>query len=63
MLYATAGSSSVYASGPLDRCLRDARTAVQHIVLQEATFEHFGRDLLAPGDMPGPWIMDYRGAT
>jgi alkylation response protein AidB-like acyl-CoA dehydrogenase len=63
MLYATAGSSSVYASCPLDRCLRDVRTAVQHVVLQEANFEHFGRELLAPQDVPGPWIMDYRGAS
>jgi alkylation response protein AidB-like acyl-CoA dehydrogenase len=61
MLYATAGSSSVYASCPLDRCLRDVRTAVQHVVLQEANFEHFGRELLAPEDVPGPWVMDYRG--
>jgi alkylation response protein AidB-like acyl-CoA dehydrogenase len=60
MAYATAGSSSVYASCPLDRCLRDARTAVQHVVLQEANFEHLGRELLAPEDGPGPWIMDYR---
>jgi alkylation response protein AidB-like acyl-CoA dehydrogenase len=63
MLYATAGSSSVYASCPLDRCLRDVRTGVQHVVLQEANFEHFGRELLAPDDGPGPWIMDYRGAS
>jgi alkylation response protein AidB-like acyl-CoA dehydrogenase len=60
MLYATAGSSSVYALCPLDRCLRDARTAVQHVVLQETNFEHFGRELLAPHHEPGPWIMDYR---
>jgi alkylation response protein AidB-like acyl-CoA dehydrogenase len=60
MLYASAGSSSVYASCPLDRCLRDARTAVQHVVLQEANFEHFGRELLVPHEEPGPWIMDYR---
>jgi alkylation response protein AidB-like acyl-CoA dehydrogenase len=62
-LYATAGSSSVYASCPLDRCLRDVRTAVQHVVLQNANFEHSGRELLAPDDGPGPWIMDYRGAN
>jgi alkylation response protein AidB-like acyl-CoA dehydrogenase len=62
MLYATAGSTSVYASCPLDRCLRDVRTAVQHVVLQETNFEHFGRGLLAPEGEPGPWIMDYRGA-
>jgi alkylation response protein AidB-like acyl-CoA dehydrogenase len=63
MVYATAGSSSVYASCPLDRCLRDVRTAVQHVVLQEANFEHLGRELMAPADVPGPWIMDYRRAS
>ena len=63
MLYATAGSSSVYASCPLDRCLRDVRTAVQHVVLQEANFEHLGRELLERADVPGPWIMDYRSAS
>ena len=61
MLYAAAGASSVYATCPLDRCLRDARTAIQHIVLQEANFEHHGRELLARGGPPGPWIIDYRG--
>jgi alkylation response protein AidB-like acyl-CoA dehydrogenase len=60
-LYAAGGASSVYATCPLDRCLRDARTAVQHIVLQEANFEHYGRELLAREGPPGPWIMDYRG--
>ena len=62
-LYATAGSSSVYASCPLDRCLRDVRTAVQHVVLQEANYDHLGRELLTPADVPGPWIMDYRTAS
>jgi alkylation response protein AidB-like acyl-CoA dehydrogenase len=61
MLYGAAGATSVYAACPLDRCLRDARTAVQHIVLQNVNLEYFGRDLLTPGGVPGPWILDYRG--
>jgi hypothetical protein len=61
LLYAEAGASSVYASCALDRCLRDARTAVQHVTVQEGNSEHHGRELLMPSGTPGPWIMDYRG--
>ncbi len=61
MLYATAGATGIYASSALDRCLRDGRTAVQHIVLQEANYEHYGRQLLLVDDtIPGPWMLDYR---
>ena len=31
LIYGAAGADAVYATSPLDRCLRDARTAVQHI--------------------------------
>jgi indole-3-acetate monooxygenase len=61
LLYTSAGASSVYASCPLDRCLRDARTAVQHICMQEANFELAGRHLLGRGIVPSVWAMDYRG--
>ena len=37
LLYTAAGASSIYTSSPLDRCLRDARTAVQHICTQTVT--------------------------
>jgi hypothetical protein len=51
----------VYATCPLDRCLRDARTALAHISVQEANFEHHGRELLGRQGAPGPWVIDFRG--
>jgi alkylation response protein AidB-like acyl-CoA dehydrogenase len=60
LLYTGAGASSVYASCPLDRCLRDARTAVQHICTQEVNFELAGRGLLGREISPSVWAMDYR---
>lgn len=61
LLYSAAGASAVYADCALDRCLRDARTAVQHVVLQQNNYEHAGRLLLAETDPPRVWLMDYRG--
>ena len=61
ILYTTAGASSVYARSPLDRCLRDARTAVQHVCTQEVNFELAGRHLLGREVIPSIWAMDYRG--
>lgn len=61
LLYTAAGASSVYASSPLDRCLRDARTAVQHIGTQELHYELAGRQLLGREIVPSPWALDYRG--
>jgi alkylation response protein AidB-like acyl-CoA dehydrogenase len=62
LLYTAAGASSVYASSPLDRCLRDARTAVQHICTQELHFELAGRQLLGRDVFSTPWIIDEREA-
>jgi alkylation response protein AidB-like acyl-CoA dehydrogenase len=61
MLYTTAGASAVYSSSPLDRCLRDARTAVQHICTQETNYELAGRHLLGRDAVPSIWGIDYRG--
>ena len=52
LLYTAAGASAVYAGCALDRCLRDARTAAQHICTQEANFELAGRQLLDRIEMP-----------
>jgi alkylation response protein AidB-like acyl-CoA dehydrogenase len=60
MLYTTAGASAVYATCPLDRCLRDARTAVQHVCSQESNFELAGRQLLGRLDGPTLWALDLR---
>ncbi len=61
LLYTAAGASSVYSRCALDRCLRDARTAVQHIGTQEVNFELAGRHLLGRDVVPSPWVIDYRG--
>jgi alkylation response protein AidB-like acyl-CoA dehydrogenase len=61
LLYTAAGASSVYTISPLDRCLRDARTAVQHICTQEQHFELAGRHLLGRDIGSSPWAVDYRG--
>jgi indole-3-acetate monooxygenase len=60
LLYTAAGASSVYARSPLDRCLRDARTAVQHICTQETHYELAGRQLLGRDIVPSAWAIDYR---
>ncbi len=61
LLYTAAGASSIYAACPLDRCLRDARTAVQHICTQEQNYELAGRQILDREIVPNPWMVDYRG--
>jgi len=63
LVFTAAGASSVYASSPLDRCLRDARTAVQHICTQELHFELAGRHLLGRDVVSSAWAIDYRGET
>jgi alkylation response protein AidB-like acyl-CoA dehydrogenase len=61
ILYSTAGASAVYATSALDRCLRDARTAVQHVCVQESNYELAGRQLLGGSELPRVWAIDYRG--
>ena len=61
LLYTAAGATSVYAASPLDRCLRDARTAVQHVCTQELHYELTGRWLLGREIIPSIWMLDYRG--
>jgi alkylation response protein AidB-like acyl-CoA dehydrogenase len=63
LLYGAAGADAVYATSALDRCLRDARTAVQHICTQEVNYEVAGRltSGRVEGTMSSHWIMDYRG--
>ena len=61
LLYTNSGASAVYRQCALDRCVRDARTAVQHICLQEQSFELLGRVLSGRDALASPWGMDYRG--
>jgi hypothetical protein len=60
-LYTAAGATSVYRTSALDRALRDARTAVQHITTQEVNFEMAGRLRLVREPAPVAWLLDYRG--
>jgi indole-3-acetate monooxygenase len=63
LLYSAAGADAVYATNAFDRCLRDARTAVQHICTQEVNYEVAGRMTSGriEATMGSHWIMDYRG--
>jgi alkylation response protein AidB-like acyl-CoA dehydrogenase len=60
-LYTAAGATAVYATSPLDRCLRDARTALQHVCTQEVHFELAGRLALQRDALASVWGLDYRG--
>ena len=63
MLYTAAGATAVYATSPFDRCLRDARTALQHVCTQEVHFELAGRLALERDALASVWGLDYRGET
>jgi indole-3-acetate monooxygenase len=61
MLYTAAGATAVYATSAFDRCLRDARTALQHVCTQEVHFELSGRLALERDALASVWGLDYRG--
>ena len=61
MLYTAAGATAVYTASPFDRCLRDARTALQHVCTQEIHFELAGRLALQRDALASVWGLDYRG--
>jgi indole-3-acetate monooxygenase len=61
MLYTAAGATAVYATSPFDRCLRDARTALQHVCTQDVHFELAGRLALERDALGSVWGLDYRG--
>ncbi len=46
LVYNAGGGSSIHASGPFDRLLRDVHTAAQHVVGSPRTYESAGRLLL-----------------
>ncbi|MFN0093794.1 MAG: acyl-CoA dehydrogenase family protein [Dehalococcoidia bacterium] len=60
-LYTAAGGSAVYAANDLDRCHRDARTAVQHIMTQFLNYENAGRQAFGADMRQSTWVFDYRG--
>jgi alkylation response protein AidB-like acyl-CoA dehydrogenase len=60
-LYTIAGGSAVYAAGEFDRCLRDARTAVQHVMTQFLNYEIAGKQFLGLDIRNSTWSFDDRG--
>lgn len=60
-IYGIAGSAAVYASGDFDRCQRDARTAVQHVMTQYVNYEVAGKQALGLDIRDSTWGFDDRG--
>jgi hypothetical protein len=46
LMFTAGGSASVYASTGLERCMRDIRTAAQHVVVVPSNYEMVGQALL-----------------
>jgi alkylation response protein AidB-like acyl-CoA dehydrogenase len=46
LMFSAGGATSVYASSPLERCLRDIRTAGQHVCVVPFNYEMVGQALL-----------------
>jgi alkylation response protein AidB-like acyl-CoA dehydrogenase len=46
LMYTAGGGTAIYASSPLQRCLRDAHAVTQHVMVAEPTYELVGRVLL-----------------
>jgi alkylation response protein AidB-like acyl-CoA dehydrogenase len=59
--YRAAGGSSVYASARLERCLRDIRTASQHIQVMPTNYELAGQLVLGADMSKTAWNRDNRG--
>jgi indole-3-acetate monooxygenase len=45
-MYTAAGATAIFASSPLQRCLRDAHTITQHLFVAPPTYESIGKILL-----------------
>jgi alkylation response protein AidB-like acyl-CoA dehydrogenase len=54
LIYAAAGSASVYSSGLIDRCFRDVHVAAQHTALHPTNYEICGAVLLG---LPPPRVL------
>jgi len=64
LMFSAGGSSSVYASTGLECCLRDIRTAAQHIVVVPSNYEMVGQALLGLDVRATPMLaMDDRNSS
>lgn len=63
LMFSAGGSASLYASSRMERCLRDIRTAGQHIAVVPANYEMFGQAALGIDVSANPVLrMDNRSA-
>jgi Acyl-CoA dehydrogenase, C-terminal domain len=56
-----AGATAVYAASEFDRCLRDARTAVQHTMTPFVRDEIPGKQFVGLDNHDSSWAFDDRG--
>jgi indole-3-acetate monooxygenase len=61
IVYRAGGASSVYASTHLERCLRDIRTASQHLTVMPTNYEVAGQLFLGAEMSATTWNRDNRG--
>jgi alkylation response protein AidB-like acyl-CoA dehydrogenase len=62
LMFSAGGSASVYANVGLERCVRDIRTAAQHLVVVPSNYEMIGQALLGLDMRATPLLaMDDRG--
>ena len=61
LLFTIAGASAVYASTGLERCLRDVRTAAQHLCVTPTNFQIAGQLTLGLDVHQSVWSIDDRG--
>jgi alkylation response protein AidB-like acyl-CoA dehydrogenase len=61
IVYRAGGASSVYASAQLERCLRDIRTASQHLTVMPTNYEVAGQLFLGAAMSATFWNVDNRG--
>lgn len=63
LMFSAGGSASLYASSRMERCLRDIRTAGQHVAVVPANYEMFGQASLGLDVSANPVLrMDNRSA-
>jgi alkylation response protein AidB-like acyl-CoA dehydrogenase len=60
-VFRTGGASSIYTTLPLERCLRDIRTAAQHHCVTPSNYETAGQFFLGYDPAVTFWGRDFRG--
>lgn len=60
LMFTAGGASSVHASFPLERCLRDIRTAAQHITVIPTNYEIAGQMFMGADMEQTLWSVDSR---